>query len=155
MNYKIYSAQGEIVIGEDTITGTAINLMDLDSFDNPSLYNILFEKVKDGELIIQENEVDVQNGVAIISKAIQYCIDDVQIDKLKVDFNERKRTKTLTIIDVDLINIDRGYNSKGNEGKNFMREHRAEFVKMVNDGIMTSSDLFVIDKAIWNAKKSI
>ena len=86
MNYTIYSSSGEVVIGEDTITGVAQNLMDLDSFDNQALYNMLFNHVKDGNLIIQENGVDVSNSLAVISKAIQFCIDESQIDKLKIDF---------------------------------------------------------------------
>ena len=155
MNYKIYSTGGTVTIGTDTITATPINLMDLNSLDFDSLQPQIFNAVKDGSLMIQKGGEDVENPIKVISRAIQYVIDDEEEDHLLFDYSERKRTKKLTPIDVSLLDIDRGYNDKTKAGELYHRKTRAQWVKDVNNGTLTSADLFFIDKKIMSAKKSL
>ena len=67
--YNIRSNSGTVSLGGHDITTTKESLVDLPCL-YVSCYSELWEKVNDGELIIDDGGVDMSNGVPVMSRCI-------------------------------------------------------------------------------------
>lgn len=84
MNLQIKSSGGSVTIGTTTFNDTPIDLISIDCLNDNANFRDLFNKAKDGEIIVVDNGVDLPkcstegdcfSGCAYVSRLIQKKID--------------------------------------------------------------------------------
>lgn len=155
MRYTILSNSGTVSIGTQDITTTPISLVSLKCLTDAH-YSTLFTNVQNGNLIIQLDDVNVENGVKIISSLINLSQGgSCNIEYLNTDWNNYLGSKEVASGSDILEQIDMEYNKRIKDGMLFYRKYRASMVKDMMDNVKTESDIFIIDKKIKNAKDCI
>lgn len=156
MNYKIKSNIGQLTLGGEIFNSTLVDLVSVRCLQEGS-YEEFFKSVEKGDLSIYKNGVELEKPLPVVSRLINiHATGEFSDDSLlNEDWNDQAKIKSTGFVSPQLIDIDKSYLKKINDGHVFYRKKRAETVLLINLGQITSQDAFFIDKKMRDVKASL
>lgn len=143
-------------IGDQLFTYNKENLVEINCLSD-EYYVQLFNDVKSDKLKISQSNFNLENSLNIISELIELSNGNknVKNKELLKQWEEWELILNITDNDPILIDVEKNYTKRAEDGNNYYRKKRAQLAYNLESGGLSDMEVFLIEQKIKDTKDCI